>query len=731
MNLLQFLYDNRAVLPLKSLHLFQAYCEIEEYTGSQGSFTELMSKLHEKNLVEKPDYGVYDIDERGINKVETLRGLENQGIARPEGYGDIVEELTFYFMEKLDDEIAECRVKGEELSVSLEDLDSYNAEIVEFFEENPDQFMDALREALEDYTVDEVPEYKVLPDLEWLEMALADAKNSSAIGEPIIVEGIIRKSEDVMPLIVSAHFECVQCGDLYEKEQDSSKLKSPYKCDCGSKKFDVEEKLCTDVLDFELSQRDQKETKMDARLLGSIGRDTQMDLMTGSKVKILAKIEEASNGDTKSSKMPTRLQVISYEKSDKKQEISDIEDDKKQHVLEVVDNAEDPLDDVIVPSVAPGLGDMDLPKKVTSISYWGSPEIDEEGTGSKDYGRLHTAIIANPGLGKSGLLNWWQSNFSKTFQAQGKSATSTGLTASVEQTKGGEWRLVAGKLVFADQGVLEIDEFDKFPEGELTSLNTAMEKGFFEVDKATVNGAELPGRATIIAAGNFQGKLDDHTFPYELLPEKGEGLYDRFALMCAITESGSEAHESIKERFMDSDSSSDGPVLDVDELRLYRYMSKQCEPRLCDESWKVLKSFVDAASNKKNSDLQGESNRFVEQLIKITLAVARMNLRDDVALEEDAQKACELVRKSRESMGLSMGDSTVATEYKESKKEEKVLDAYEELSDGETDAVEIEALKEKVTDETQIGGKAFEQVLDNLKNNGEFYKPSQGEVQAV
>jgi len=32
-----------------------------------------------------------------------------------------------------------------------------------------------------------------------------------------------------------------------EKDQDSAELKSPYKCpDCGSRKFDVEEKIMTD-----------------------------------------------------------------------------------------------------------------------------------------------------------------------------------------------------------------------------------------------------------------------------------------------------------------------------------------------------------------------------------------------------------------------------------------------------------------------------------------------------
>lgn len=729
MEVLGFLYDNQEALPLKSKYLYQAYTEISGYTGNQGNMTELLSKLHEKHLVEKPEYGSYDISDRGVNKVETLRGIQDEGVQRPENYGEIVEELMFFFGEEKEDRIARCRVKGEELKIKLSDLDRFNSEITSFFQDNPRDFTTALEEALDSFTAGDIPSYKLVPDVDWLELPLEEARNSAAIGRPVTVTGIVRKSEEVMPLVQSAVFECIQCGDRYEKVQDSAKLKSPYKCDCGSKKFENVEKICTDVIDFQLSQRDKKETKMNARITGELGRSEQDDLMTGSKVRLLAVIEEAGTGDNKDKKLPTHLNVISYMKEDKKKDVQEIDDEIKEAVEEKVREANDPFEEVAVPSIAPGLGNLKLPKKCVGISLWGSPEIDAEGVGSKDYGRIHSGIIANPGLGKSELLNWVQDKFSKTFQAQGKSGTGTGLTATAEQTKGGEWRLVAGKLVFADKGILEIDEFDKFKEGELASLNTAMEKGFFEVDKASVS-AELPGRATVIAAGNFEGKLDEYTHPYELLPKKGEGLYDRFALMCAITESGKEAYDSIIGRFQDGQQEGSEPPLSVEGLRVYRYLAQQCDPWLSEDSADVLKSFVDAADSKSGGELKGESNRFLVHLIKITLAIARFNLRSDVATESDAEKACQLVREARESMGLDMGDSTVSTELQQSNREETVFEIYEDVSDDEGRA-DLQELEDEVLDRTNLSSKVFEQIIDRLENEGDFFRPSQGVVKAL
>ena len=588
--ILTWIYQNQENFPLKSGKIFQAYQETEDYDSRQNAFSDLLSKLTEKGFIEKVEYGTYDITDKGARKVETFLYEDTEDIVRPENYSDMVDELDRYFMDRKASDIQGALLNGEDLKISLEDLDRFNSELFEdYFSENPESFVEALEEALARNTdTENVPDYRIVPDLEWLDIPLNEAITSSNLEGPMIVSGIIRKREQVSKIVTSAVFECTQCGDRYEKEQGRGPLKSPYKCDCGSRKFEVESRVIKDVIDFQLSHRDEQETTLDARIIGNpdLEEEAQKDLMTGTKVQLLGVPELLENQHKNAEKREIRLEVIDYERADRKKDISQIDKETKKKVLQKVKASEDPFHDFAM-SIAPDLGDMDLPRKVVTAALIGAPEMDRDG--STEYGRIHVGIISNPGTGKSHLQNWVNEKFEKAYQTQGQSGTGTGLTATVEQTKGGEWQLVAGKLVFADRGILQIDEFDKFREGELTSLNTAMESGFFSVDKASVS-AELPGRATVIATGNFAGKLDNYQKAYEMLPEKGEGLYDRFALMCAVTDTGSEAQDKIMAKFMDSEelTEQEKELFEVpftpEELRVYRHLARKYYPGLTQEA---------------------------------------------------------------------------------------------------------------------------------------------------
>jgi replicative DNA helicase Mcm len=730
--LLTWIYENRPNFPLKSGKIYQAYQETENYEAAQNTFSELLSKLFEKNLLEKPGYATYDLTENGERLAKNYLGEEVDDVSRPEDYSDVVDQLDEFMLEEASDEIAEAQLEHRPVKFSMDRVQEFNHELADFFEENPRSFIAALEEALQ-FNVDtaELPDYKLVPDVEWLEKDLGEARNSSKIGQPVVVEGIVKRSEQVANMIVSAEFQCLNCGQIEEKEQDSAKLKSPYKCEaCGSRKFETHEKEYQDVIDFTLSRREELETTMDVRILGEpdLGKEVQKDLMTGSRVKVLGIIRDGEEKRTDTKKTESTLEAISYIRSDKKKDISEISDEKKNQVLEKIASSGDPFTD-FASSIAPGLGDMLLPKKCIAVSLVGSPEFDDESVGSKEYGRIHVGIFANPGLGKSDLLEWQEKTFEKTYRAEGGQGSSSGLTASAQQNKGGQWEIIAGKLVFADRGFLMVDEFDKFPKGELTALNTAMEQGFFDVDLAT-SSARLPGRATVIAAGNFQGKLDEHTYPYEVLPEKGEGLYDRLALTCAITDTGDEARQGITQRFTPGDSLDEEPVFDGEELRIYRHLAQECTPWLSEAAADVVNDFVEAANSKSGGSLRGESNRFLVHLIKITLAIARFNLREDTATEEDARKGVTLMRECRNSLGLEMGDESVSSEFRKSNHERKVEEIYQELAD-DGGAVDVTDLEEEVTERTSLTETQFQDVLDRLKNDGIFMTPKPGVVEAI
>ena len=715
--ILEYMYENQAHLPIQSGKIFQAYRETEDYQGRQSSFSELISKLHDKGLVEKPAYGKYDINERGVQRVENLKGLDSERYRRPENYSDVVEALKAFLLEEKDDEIHEAAAKKETWRVSLDEIDRFNADLVsEFMRENVEDFYDAFDEALE-FCLESSREldYRFKPDLNYLETDINEARSCDNIGRPVIVEGMIKVAEDISPKVLSAVFECTQCGNQHKKEQESSQLKSPYKCDCGSKNFEPVDKIMVDIIDFEVTQRSDTQVKAACELEPADTSDTE-NIMSGQRIKALAVPEEVPRSKS-SRKMGVKLKVKSYERIDKKTDVKEFGREKKEEVLKMFKEVEDPFE-AFAESIAPDVGDMDLPKKCAAASLIGAPE--EEREVNKNYGRIHVLIMSNSGMGKSKLQSWIRKTFSNVHLATGGSGTGTALTGTAEQTEGNRWRVVAGKVVFADKGYLQVDEFDKFREGELIKLNTAMEDGYFPVDKASVS-AVLPGRATIIATGNFVKKLDKHTSPIDVLPEKGQGLYDRFPLICAVTEQGHEAADKILEMGEDQFEFVDEPF-SPEELRIYRHVSRQCKPELSQDAKQHLKVYFQACESKVDTDsgvqIRGKSNRLLVDLKKLTMCIARANLRD-IATLEDAKKATKLMRETRQSLGLDLGESPGGG-FERSRKMLDFKEAYQSFEDDEVDRVKLE---DKFTSDYGYSSAEFDEVLEKAKREGEYFEP--------
>lgn len=99
--ILTWIYENQDCFPLKAGKIYQAYQETEGYEARQSNFSQLLSKLHDKELVEKVEYGTYNITEKGQNKVESYLYKDSEEIVRPEDYHDVVDELDRYSLEHI------------------------------------------------------------------------------------------------------------------------------------------------------------------------------------------------------------------------------------------------------------------------------------------------------------------------------------------------------------------------------------------------------------------------------------------------------------------------------------------------------------------------------------------------------------------------------------------------------------------------------------------------------
>jgi DNA replicative helicase MCM subunit Mcm2 (Cdc46/Mcm family) len=660
---LTWLLENQEKLDLPSQFgdLFERYKKDSDFDGSKPRLSNILSTLRNKGLVETPEYGHYTITERGIQKAEYLNNPE-EVVQKPDGYKEVVDCLANYLAFEMDDEVSEAQFNGEAYTLRFDDLFDHDYELEEWFEENTSEFLEALDEACEEASMTEDSlNVEILVNVDYYQKKISEARNSENVGAPVTVEGMIETATMVSQELETGIFECSQCGDLYEKEQDDSKLKSPYDCDCGSKKFKCVDKEFKDIIEFSISTQKEENQK----IKGFIKREkldekVQEVFKPGRRVRVTGIMDQIPLNKNSSRYEPI-LDVFSFNLLDKKLGLEDYNKEDIEKVKETVEKLDNPFEE-FAKGIAPHIRDAEIPKKVVSSSLIG-------GTDSKagsDDGRIHTAIYGNPGTGKSDIQEYIQETFSNTYFADNNS-TGVGLTATVEQDDNGTHKIQAGKLVYADKGVLGIDELDKIDEKHLGRLNTAMEKGHFPIDKASVN-VLLPGRATMIATGNYKETLDfsndDFLDIKTYIPETVQGFMDRFSLVYGIQKQDKEkVRDSILSRYQEDQERSVENGMSVQEQVIFLELARQKDPSLTKESVKFLKKWLEgqiSISEQKNSkaEFESQSSRELRSLAQLTLMFAKSRLADKTT-KKDSERAVTLFYKCKRSLGFTDGDPSI------------------------------------------------------------------------
>jgi len=115
----------------------------------------------------------------------------------------------------------------------------------------------------------------------------------------------------------------------------------------------------------------------------------------------------------------------------------------------------------------------------------------------------------------------------------------------------------------------------------------------------------------------------------------------------------------------------------------------------------------------------------VVNLRKLTKVFARARLSDE-AIVEDAKKATKIMRESRESLGLDLGEDPGA-EFRRSRKLQAFEEAFEQFDSQPVDVTDLK----KVYTSQGFDASEFEEVFSKVKKEGEFFTPEAGEVKKV
>ena len=658
-------------------------------------------------------------------------------------YGEAVTEFEEFFTEKYEQEVLSAEKQGNDsVIVEFKDLDMFKPEITDYLKEEPEKALDAASEGV--MAVDILKEelnvrIRNMPEEDYV---LLKNLRSEHIGKFVPVEGMIKRASQVKPEVVSAVFECTQCGDRYTKEQDSSQLKSPYKCECGSKRFDPVEKNMTDTQIVTLEENpesregSEQPSSLSVRLEGDlVDPEFQRKVVPGNVVEVTGIVRERPIKKN-SKKFDIYMEANNVEPRQQEFEQLELEEDEIEEIREMA--SDENIFGRITESIAPSIFGHDRIKEAIALQLFGGVRKTRD-DGVKSRGDLHILLIGEPGTGKSQLLKFAGELAPKGRYVVGKSSTGAGLTASVvKEESTGEFSLEAGAVVLAHKGMAAIDEIDKMSVEDRSSLHEAMEQQQISVSKANIQ-ATLNAQTSILAAGNPKlGRFD----PYEPIPEQiniGDTLLSRFDFIFPVKDEPDQDRDNkLANQILANHREPEDQDAEISQEKLRKYVAyakKNVRPDLTEEASDLIQDFYVSMRSSGDEDSVPITARQLEAMVRIAEASARAQLKDQVE-ESDAQRAIDILKYTLEQVGMDpeTGDFDIdRIESGVSSSQRNRIQTIKHLIDelaGDDGSAEIEAVIEAAESE-DISSEKTEEVIEKLKREGELFEPKQGFVQKI
>jgi len=317
----------------------------------------------------------------------------------------------------------------------------------------------------------------------------------------VAIEGILRKTTEVRPRIVSAVFRCRSCGKLTDPViQGYGRFDEPDFCpNCERKtRLDLVMNRCRFVDTQKLRIQESPEGLRGGEQPQTLDVDATDDLTgqvaPGDRVVvngILRSVQRVNYGQ-KSTLFDIYLECNFIEIAEKEfEEIAISEEDE----AEIKALARDPMIyKKITRSIAPTIYGTDDVKEAIALQLFGGIAKDMP-DGSRLRGDIHVLLVGDPGIAKSQILRYVVKLSPRGIYTSGKSSTSAGLTATAvkDEFGDGRWTLEAGALVLADMGIAAVDEMDKMAKEDRSALHEAMEQQCYdsETEVLTADGWKL------------------------------------------------------------------------------------------------------------------------------------------------------------------------------------------------------------------------------------------------
>ena len=639
---------------------------------------------------------------------------------------------------------------GKSLIIDFDDLISFDPALARSLVEKPDDYITYASSAATAQMRVEDPEYaehvgKIFARFRRLPERTALRKiGAEHIKKIALVDGIVVRTTQVKPTIVSAVFRCRKCLEITVLDQEGELIHGP-----GSHC-----QFCKQSTSFELLQEQSRfKNTQEARIQerpedlppGQLPRYLEVRLeddlvdsaRPGDRVSVTSIVRAEKQTVGERGRLRTfniYLDANFVDVVGKETEVVEITPEDEKKILEV---AQDPwVQRKLVMSLAPSIyGYEDVKEGILYLLFGGTAKQLPDGVNIR--GDENVLLIGDPGTAKSQLLQYVSRIAPRGLYTSGRGTTAAGLTAAVLREKTGGMILEAGALVLADKGVACIDELDKMRPDDRVAIHEALEQQTVSVAKGGIV-ATLNARAAVLAAANPSlGRYEPHRNVSENI-NLPVTILSRFDLIFIIKDQPEADYDTrMSEHILALHRSRVSPEtapFAPDFLRKYISYAKRIIPVLSSEAVIELRDFYLKMRAKGGAEAAvAITPRQLEALVRISEARARAFLRDVVTVE-DAKSAIRIMTVSLSDVGVDVKTGAMDIDVIMTGKPRSLRDSFQRVietvaeMERETGTVEETVLIAALVDKEKMEEREARRLIGQLIKEGILYSPKPGRL---
>ena len=638
------------------------------------------------------------------------------------------------------------------LIVDFNDLLIHNVDLANRLLTDPDEVLESFKKATVETLRTENPSYaeKIRNDLTVRIRNLQDRVPIRKVGIEHLdklteITGVVVRTSDIKPLVVTAAFKCVKCGHTNQIPQDKMILRHPRSCEeCEEvRNFELDEKE-TVFIDYQVIRMQELPEELPAGQLPqsydiSLVRDLVNITRPGDRVTLTGIVRaepEYSQGRGKLRVFQSIIEGNYIEVMGKEPEIIHLS--KEDEALIKTISNESNIYERLIESIAPAIHGHETHKEAILLMMTGAPRQQlQDGTAIR--GDINVLLVGDPGTAKSELLKFASHLAPRGLYTSGRGSTAAGLTAAVVREKNGMMMLEAGAVVLADLGIASIDEFDKMRTEDRSALHECMEQQTVSVAKGGIV-ATLNARTSILAAANpVLGKYDDYRNITDNI-NLPTPLLTRFDLIFVLKDKADRTRDKdLAKHILKIHRTGDyttSPPIEFEVLRKYLAYARNLAPKLTPEAEDKIMEYYLRMRGMSDENMITVTPRQLEGLIRLATARARIMLHEKVT-EDDAIRAVSLIRRMYETVGVDVKTGQVDLGVLHGKPISKrnlielALDIFTNLGGPEKKPVDGNRFIEELTATGKMNNDEAKKMLQEMNESGTIYEFKPGSYRKI